>query len=61
MSEDPFLSDEEEVYMNVRSAEEEPVDISSLRLDLQRFQEVSLIRICDHVGRRCAGGVKEQR
>ena len=61
MSEDPFLSDEEEVYMNVRSAEEEPVDISSLRLDLQRFQEVSLIRICDHVGGCCAGGVKEQR
>ena len=45
----------------MRSAEEEPVDISSLRLDLQRFQEVSLIRICDHVGGRCAGGVKEQR
>lgn len=59
MSEDPFLSDEEDVYMNVRSAEEEPVDISSLRSDLQRFQEVLLIRFCEHVGRRCTGGVKE--
>lgn len=48
MSAESFYSDEEDVYMNIKSEEEESVDIGSLRLELEHFQQVPFFRRDGH-------------
>ena len=57
---DYVSSDEEDVYMKSKSEDEEITDLRDLRLDLDRFQQVPIMRAFENVGGHCPGGAKEQ-
>ena len=57
---DYVSSDEEDVYMKSKSEDEEITDLRDLRLDLDRFQQVLLMRTFEIVGGHCPGSVEEQ-
>ena len=57
---DYVSSDEEDVYMKSKSEDEEITDLQDLRLDLDRFQQVLIMRAFEIVGGHCSGGAEEQ-
>ena len=57
---DYVSSDEEDVYMKSKSEDEEITDLQDLRLDLDRFQQVLIMRVFENVGGHCSGGAEEQ-